>query len=55
MGFDPIRARGSLRVTFGRFTTEEEIDRFAQVLPRAVANLTPLVTHRQPASPAARG
>ena len=55
MGFDPIRARGSLRVTFGRFTTEEEIDRFARVLSRAVANLTPLVTHRQPASRAARG
>jgi cysteine desulfurase len=48
MGFDPIRARGSLRVTFGRFTTEEEIDHFVQVLPHALANLRPLVAHRQP-------
>ena len=55
MGFDPIRARGSLRVTFGRLTTEEEIDRFAQVLARAVADLRPLVTHRQPTTRDARG
>jgi cysteine desulfurase len=55
MGFDPIRARGSLRVTFGRFTTEEEVDRLAQVLPRTVANLRPLATHRQPNTRHARG
>ncbi len=42
MGFDPIRARGSLRVTMGRFTTGADIDRFLEVLPRAVASLRPV-------------
>jgi cysteine desulfurase len=55
MGFDPIRSRGSLRVTFGRFTSQDEIDSFAQALPRAVANLRPLVTHRQSATNHAHG
>ena len=41
MGFDPLRARGSLRITLGRFNTEEEADRFLEVLPRAVASLRP--------------
>ena len=45
MGFDPIRARGSLRVTLGRFTTEAEIDRFLDVLPPAAASLRPLTSH----------
>ena len=45
MGFDPIRARGSLRVTLGRFTTEAEVDRFLEVLPRAVASLRPITSH----------
>jgi cysteine desulfurase len=45
MGFDPIRARGSLRVTLGRFTTEDEVQRFLQVLPKAVAALQPILTH----------
>jgi cysteine desulfurase len=45
MGFDPIRARGSLRVTLGRFTTEAEVERLLQVLPQAVAALRPIVTH----------
>ena len=35
MGFDPLRARGSLRITLGRFNTEEEADRFLDVLPRS--------------------
>jgi cysteine desulfurase len=45
MGFDPIRARGSLRITLGRFNTDIEVDRFLEVLPRAVATMRPL-THR---------
>lgn len=36
MGFDPIRARGSLRITLGRFNTETEVDRFLGVLPEVV-------------------
>ncbi len=44
MGFDPIQARGSLRVTLGRFTTEAEVERLLQVLPQAVAELRPVAT-----------
>ena len=36
MGFDPTRARGSLRITLGRFNTREEAERFLEVLPAAV-------------------
>ncbi|NLV46231.1 MAG: cysteine desulfurase [Candidatus Hydrogenedentes bacterium] len=32
MGFDPIRARGSLRITLGRFNTDDEVNRFLQVM-----------------------
>lgn len=39
MGFDPTRARGSLRITLGRFNTREEIDRFLAVLPDAVQKM----------------
>ncbi len=46
MGFDLIRARGSLRITLGRFNTAGEIDRFLSVLPQVAANLRP-ITSRQ--------
>jgi len=39
MGFDPERARGLLRITLGRFNTTHEVERFLQILPRAVAAL----------------
>lgn len=39
LGFDPFRARGSIRITLGRFNREEEIDRFVEVLSREVAGL----------------
>jgi cysteine desulfurase len=39
MGFDPIQARGSLRITMGRFNTIDEINIFLDRLPRIVANL----------------
>jgi cysteine desulfurase len=42
MGFDPLKARGSLRISLGRFNTAEEADRFLEVLPRAVASLRPI-------------
>ena len=45
MGFDPIRARGSLRVTLGRFTTQEEVDRFLDILVRAVASLRSVASY----------
>jgi cysteine desulfurase len=40
MGFDPVRARGSLRITLGRFTTDAEVDRFIEIFPRIVGSLT---------------
>jgi cysteine desulfurase len=39
LGFDPYRARGSLRITLGRFNTSEEVERLLEILPRAVASL----------------
>lgn len=45
MGFDPIRARGSLRVTLGRFNTDVEVDYFLHVLPCVAADLRPISTH----------
>jgi cysteine desulfurase len=42
LGFDPYRARGSLRVTLGRFNTRNEVDRFLELLPRALRTLRPL-------------
>lgn len=32
MGFDPIKARGALRITLGRFNTDEEIRHFVDTL-----------------------
>lgn len=49
MGFDPLRARGSLRITLGRFNTEAEVDRFLDILPQVVAALRP-ISSRIPAS-----
>ena len=42
MGMDEERSRGSLRITLGRFTTDQEVDRFLTALPRAIGNLKPL-------------
>ena len=42
LGFDPIRARGSLRITLGRFNTEDEVSRFLEVFPEAVRALRPV-------------
>jgi cysteine desulfurase len=46
MGFDPIAARGSLRITLGRFNVDDDVDRLLDVLPRAVATLRPLTSSR---------
>ncbi len=46
MGFDLIRARGSLRITLGRFNTAAEVDHFLNVLPHIAAELRP-ITSRQ--------
>jgi len=41
LGFNPIKARGSLRISLGRFNTREEAERFAAALPGAVRSLRP--------------
>jgi cysteine desulfurase len=46
MGFDPIAARGSLRITLGRFNVDDDVDRLLEALPRAVATLRPLTSSR---------
>jgi cysteine desulfurase len=44
MGFDQIRARGSLRITLGRANTGEEVDRFLGMLPQTVASLNTIAS-----------
>jgi len=44
MGMDAVRARGSLRITLGRFNTEAEVDTFLEVLPRLAADLHPVTS-----------
>ncbi len=39
LGVSHERAHGSLRFTLGKWTTEEDIDRVLEVLPRVVARL----------------
>ncbi len=39
MGFDPFKARGSLRISLGRFNTEDDVEEFIRELPIAVAGL----------------
>jgi cysteine desulfurase len=41
LGFNPIKARGSLRITLGRFNTREEAERLSTALPEAVRLLRP--------------
>jgi len=45
MGYDTIRARGSLRLTMGRFTSDTDIDRLLAILPEAVASLSSIASH----------
>ncbi len=42
IGRDPVEARGALRVTLGRFTTEEEVETFLRELREALATLRPI-------------
>lgn len=42
MGFDPIRARGALRLTLGRFNTSAEVERFVEVLPGLLGHARPI-------------
>jgi cysteine desulfurase len=47
MGFDPLQARGSLRITLGNFNNEAEVERFLEVLPRIISDLRPISTIRK--------
>ncbi len=42
LGLDPLRARGSLRITLGRFNTSAEVERFSELLPELLATLKPI-------------
>ncbi|MEN6458598.1 MAG: cysteine desulfurase family protein [Thermoguttaceae bacterium] len=42
VGLDPIQARGSLRITLGRFNAMEQAQRFVEVLPALVQSLRPM-------------
>jgi cysteine desulfurase len=53
MGFDAFKARGSLRITLGRFNTQAEADRLLDILPKAVASLRSIRTY--PGATAAAG
>ncbi|HEY0283469.1 MAG TPA: cysteine desulfurase family protein [Rhizomicrobium sp.] len=44
LGFDPFRARGSIRITLGRFTTDADVDRLLEVLKREVSKMRPIST-----------
>ncbi|MBU2536742.1 MAG: cysteine desulfurase NifS [Chloroflexota bacterium] len=49
LGLNPLQAHSSLRFSLGKWTTEEEIDRVLDVLPRIVAKLramSPLLKSR---------
>ena len=39
MGFSTDRARGSLRFSFSRFNTEEDVDRALHALPQVISKL----------------
>ncbi len=48
MGYDAIRARGSLRISLGRFTKTEDIAALLDALPAVVGQLTPLLRRPTP-------
>jgi len=45
MGYDAERARGLVRVSLGRFNTEQEVDRFLKILRLAVASISNAAAH----------
>jgi cysteine sulfinate desulfinase/cysteine desulfurase-like protein len=48
MGYDSEQARGLLRVSLGRFNTQQEVDRFLEILSRAVATMNGAAMKRRP-------
>jgi cysteine desulfurase len=46
MGFDPVQARGSLRITLGRFNTEDQVETFLELFPEVIKKLRPSSSRR---------
>jgi cysteine desulfurase len=46
MGFDPVKARGLIRITLGRFNTDAEVERFLAFLPVAAGTLGNISTRK---------
>ncbi len=42
IGLDPFQARGGIRLSLGRFTTQKEIDRFLDIISEKVKQLNPI-------------
>jgi cysteine desulfurase len=42
MGFDPVRARGSMRITLGRFNTADEVEHFLELFTGVLGKLRPI-------------
>jgi cysteine desulfurase len=46
MGLNAIEARGALRVTLGRFNTDQEVTKFIEALPKVVGSLRSITSMR---------
>ncbi len=42
IGLDPFQARGGIRISLGRFTTQSEVDRFLEILFEKIKLLNPI-------------
>jgi cysteine desulfurase len=51
IGLEPVQAHGSLRFTLGKWTTEEDIEKVLEILPRIIGKLramSPLTKNLRP-------
>ena len=55
MGYPDEEARGALRLSLGRTTTDAEIDEACEVVPRVVASMRIGTGARSPPTRSARG
>ena len=51
MGYDDERARGLVRLSLGRFNTEDEVDRFLETLPRVLTQMAGAVVCSNQSAP----
>jgi cysteine desulfurase len=52
MGYDAERARGLIRISLGRFSTQQQVDRFLEILFRCVTVTTDAKEYQSPCSSA---